>query len=84
MRSPPTCGQLGAKGKKLIGRSLLEVVGVNVSNIRPCNWQCICSIVPCIKISVIGQAHGLGYVLTCYHPRGGCLGLKYPSDQALS
>ena len=43
--------QLGAKGKKLIGKGLLEVEGVNVSNIRHC-------IVPCIEISVIGQAYG--------------------------
>ena len=38
-------------------RKKLEVVGVNVSNIRLCNWQCTHHMVPCVKISVIGQAH---------------------------
>ena len=41
-----------------MGRGLLEVVGINVGNIGPCNRQCRHSLVPCIKISFVGQAQG--------------------------
>ena len=76
---------LGANGKKLVGRSLLEVVGINVGNIWPCYRQCRHSLVPCIKISFVGQAHGdLDTLWLVTTPRRGCFGLKDPPDQASS
>ena len=77
MRHP----QLGAKGKELIGRGLLEIVGADVSNIRPRNWQCIHSFIPCVEVSVIGQTHGhLETFRLGATPRGGRFGHKNPSD----
>ena len=49
---------LDGKSMHLVGRSLLELVGNIVTNIRLCNWQCIHRIISSIKISGIRQIHG--------------------------
>ena len=70
---------LHANRKKLMGRGLLEVVRINVSNIRPCNRQCTHRLIPCIEISFVGQAQGgLNALQLVASPWRGCFGLKDP------
>ena len=47
---------LHANREKLMSRGLLELVRINVSNIKPCNPQCKHRLIPCIEISFFGQA----------------------------
>ena len=47
---------LHANREKLMSRGLLELVRINVSNIKPCNRQCQHRLIPCIEISFFGQA----------------------------
>ena len=49
---------LGANGKELMGRSLFEVMGINVTHIRPCNRQCINTVSYHVSRSLSLGKHG--------------------------